>query len=40
VTSRKPDDLDAFGAAIVEVFAKAEEDAGTEGDGTEGDAES
>jgi protease I len=32
VTSRKPDDLDAFGAAIVEVFAKAEEDAGTEDD--------
>ena len=24
VTSRRPDDLDAFGAAIVEVFAKAE----------------
>ncbi len=27
VTSRNPDDLDAFGAAIVEVFAKAEADA-------------
>ncbi|SEO65611.1 type 1 glutamine amidotransferase domain-containing protein [Trujillonella endophytica] len=25
VTSRKPDDLEAFGAAIVEVFAKADE---------------
>ena len=26
VTSRNPDDLDAFGAAIVDVFTKAEED--------------
>jgi protease I len=32
VTSRKPDDLDAFGAAIVEVFAQAEEDAAAEDD--------
>jgi protease I len=32
VTSRKPDDLDAFVAAIVEVFAKAEADAESGGD--------
>ena len=32
VTSRKPDDLDAFGAAIVEVFAKAGAEAGADGD--------
>ncbi|MGY1740913.1 MULTISPECIES: type 1 glutamine amidotransferase domain-containing protein [unclassified Blastococcus] len=32
VTSRKPDDLDAFGSAIVEVFAKAEAEAGDEED--------
>jgi protease I len=30
VTSRKPDDLDAFTAAIVEVFAAAEDGAGDE----------
>lgn len=29
VTSRKPDDLDAFGAAIVEQFAAADQDAAT-----------
>jgi protease I len=30
VTSRNPDDLDAFGAAIVEVFAKAGAESGSE----------
>ena len=37
VTSRNPDDLDAFGAAIVEVFAKAEaeSDAGADADDEE-----
>jgi protease I len=32
VTSRKPDDLDAFGAAIVEHFASATGDAEDEAD--------
>ncbi|WP_409328663.1 type 1 glutamine amidotransferase domain-containing protein [Trujillonella humicola] len=33
VTSRKPDDLEAFGAAVVEVFAKAGTEEGTDTDG-------
>ena len=32
ITSRKPDDLDAFGAAIVEEFARSEADADEEAD--------
>jgi protease I len=31
-TSRKPDDLDAFTAAIVEQFARGEEDDEADGD--------
>jgi protease I len=32
ITSRKPDDLDAFGAAIVEEFARSEADAEEDAD--------